>query len=299
MISILIPVYNYNIKMLIENLLSQFEDIDCKWEILISDDASKEEIKKNNSDFIKNLNLRSIKLFQQEENIGNASNRNVLIQRASFNWLLFLDADVLPVSTNFLTNYIKHMQSATQDIIAGSIKYDDQNPLPHLLRWKYGMQKEQVPFIERKNNKVLHARGANFAIKRELAQKVNFPVLKENYGFVDTCFFLQFNKDQFDVIENPVFHLGLEPNIIFLQKTKKAIVNALFLLNSGNGLYKRISIISTYQKMRVLKGVFAKIYLWFHKLLESKLLSKKPSILIFQLYKLLYISYLDANKDRL
>lgn len=297
MISILIPVYNYNIKMLVENLLTQFKNIDCKWEILISDDASKDGIKRSNLDFINNLNLGSVKLFQQEKNIGNTSNRNILIDEASFNWLLFLDADVLPVSTNFLTNYIKYMRSTTQDIISGNIIYDCKNPLPHLLRWKYGVKKEQVSFNERQNNLVMHARGANFAIKRKLAQKNNFPILKEKYGFVDTRFFLQFSKDKFCVIENPVFHLGIETNEKFLQKVKKAVVNALFLLNSEDKLFKKITLISIYQKIRIFKFILSKTYLLFYKFFESKLLSKNPSILYLQVYKILYLSYLDNLKD--
>ncbi|WP_457619110.1 glycosyltransferase family 2 protein [Lutibacter sp.] len=297
MLSILIPVYNYGVQLLVENLLIQLESIDCRWEILLSDDASNEEWIKQNSKFVSKLNNSQIKLFQQEINVGNAANRNFLIAQASYDWLLFLDVDVIPVTFNFLSIYKKKMQSISQEIIAGNILYDNKNPLPHLLRWKYGKAREQILFKGGNKNIILNIRGANFAIKKELAVKKNFPILKEKYGFIDTRFFLQFTKSQIYFINNSVYHLGIEENKVFLEKTKKAIVNALFLLNQNEKLSKQIMLISIYKKIRIFKRILAKIYLRCHFSFEKNIMSKKPSILIFQAYKILYISYLDTFKN--
>lgn len=296
-LSILIPVYNYNIQPLVQSLLLQLKNVDCKWEILLSDDASDDGFRVQNLEFINSINNLHVKLFQQKINIGNGPNRNYLIENATYDWLLFLDADVLAVEDNFLSNYIESMQSTAQDIIAGNISYDIQNPLPHLLRWKYGKEKEQVSFNVRKKNPILNIRGANFAIKKALALKFNFPVLAENYGLIDTRFFLQFNEGQICVIENPVYHLGIEDNSVFLQKTKKAVVNALFLLNKGDKPSIQISLISKYKRVRFLKGILAKIYSKSHLNFERNLLSNNPSVFIFQLYKLLYMSYLDVYEN--
>jgi len=297
MLSILIPVYNYGVQLLVENLLIQLESIDCRWEILLSDDASNEEWIKQNSKFVSKLNNSQIKLFQQEINVGNAANRNFLIAQASYDWLLFLDVDVIPVTFNFLSIYKKKMQSTNKEIIIGNIAYDENKPQPHLLRWKYGKEKEQVDFEEIKSKPILHARGANFAIKKTLAEKMNFPILKEKYGFVDTRFFLQFTKNQICVVNNSVYHLGIERNNIFLEKTKNAIVNALFLLNKNDKLAKQITLISTYRKIRIFKRILAKIYLKNYLFFERNMMSKKPSVFIFQIYKLLYISYLDVFEN--
>lgn len=297
MISVLIPVYNFSIQPLIEKLLSQFENVESKWEILLSDDASNIEFRNLNSEFLNKINYKQVKLFQQEINIGNAVNRNYLIKQAKYGWLLFLDADVLPVHHNFLSIYVNSMKSTSQEIIIGNIIYNIKNPLPHLLRWKYGIEKEQIAFEIRKNKPILNSRGANFAIKRNLAKKMDFPILKEKYGFVDTRFFLQFKQHQICVIENPVYHLGIEENRIFLDKTKKAIANALFLLNNNDEFAMQISLVSNYKRIRIFKRILAEIYSKFHIYLENKLVSKKPSIIIFQVYKILYVSYLDVFKN--
>jgi len=298
MISVLIPVYNYNIQPLLRSLISQFETVNCDWEILLSDDASTKEVKTQNLNFIETLNSKQINLYQQKVNVGNAANRNFLITKATFDWLLFLDADVLPVNSNFISNFIKSMQSTSNKIIAGNIIYDTENPLPHLLRWKYGKAKEQKSLKERKNETILNCRGANFAIKKALVKKVNFPILQEKYGFVDTRFFLQFNENQIYVLENPVYHLGIEENSIFLNKTKKAIANALFLMNTDKELSTKISLVSKYKKVRTLKYFLSKVYLKLHEKIERNLESKKPSVFLFQIYKMLYLSYLDAFKNR-
>ena len=81
---------------------------------------------------------------------------------------LFLDADVIPVHSNFISNDIKQI-STSNEIIAGNIMYNDKNRLPNLLRWKYGMEKEQKSLKFRKLYPILNVRGANFLIKKELA----------------------------------------------------------------------------------------------------------------------------------
>lgn len=297
MISVLIPVYNYNIQPLVENLLIQFASVNCKWEIFLSDDVSDAHFKNLNSDYVSGLNLQNVKLFQQDTNVGNAANRNFLIKKATFDWLLFLDVDVLAVEDNFISVYISEMKSTNKELISGNIIYDHKKPLPHLLRWKYGKRKEEVGFEKRRAYPILNLRGANFAIKRSLAQRMNFPLLRETYGFVDTRFFLQFNQNQVLVIKNPVYHLGIEANDVFVNKTKKAIANALFLMNTNDNLAMQLTLVSSYKKIKATRFLLAKIYQLLSSRLEKNLLSKKPSLLVFQLFKILFLSSLDVSEN--
>jgi glycosyltransferase involved in cell wall biosynthesis len=293
MISVLIPVYNYNVRNLINSIKSQLLTANIKFEIIIIDDASSTFVNENSK--IKEED--TIHFYSLAKNIGRSKIRNLLVEKAKFDWLLFLDADVLPVNSNFIANYIAKMQATSKDIIAGNIIYDAKQSLPHLLRWKYGKVKEQKPLNARKNSPILNCRGANFAIKRNVASNFNFPTLKENYGFIDTRFFLQFQKKQVCVIENPVYHLGIEDNVVFLNKTKQAVKNAQYLLKNNKSLAMQIALISSYMKFRFMKQILAKAYLMLSYLITKNLTSKKPSITLFQIYKLLYLSYLDVSKD--
>lgn len=295
MISILIPVYNYAINNLVSALLLQLDKLDVNWEILISDDVSSPNFLEENNQFIHKLSRKNVKLFQQNTNIGNGANRNFLIGQSLYKWLIFLDADVLPVENNFISIYLNKLSATSKEIVAGNIVYDSQNPYPNLLRWKYGKRKEEISFKERRKCPILNVRGANFAIKRELALNHNFPELYKKYGFIDTRFFLQFSENEVEIIENPVYHLGIESNEIFLRKSQNAISNALFLLNKKDKLANKIAIVSTYKKVRVFKRLFSFVYAKLNENLVRNLTSENPSVFIFQFYKLLYISYLDVS----
>lgn len=296
--SILIPVFNYDVRALIENLLFQLKGIDCSYEIVLSDDNSNSYFRNTNNEYIKNLNNDRVKLIQQSSNIGNGVNRNCLIKNASYEWLLFLDADVFPVFSTFISVYIAEMRSTLKEIISGNIVYELHSESKHLLRWKYGVKKEQISFKERKKRSIISLRGANFAIKKDLAVKNNFLHLIEDYGFVDTRFFLQFKQYQVSVVENPVYHLGIESNEVYFEKMKKSIRNALFMFHENNEVVvASISIISNYKKVRLLKNILGLLYEISNKKLKKNIVSSAPSIFVFQMYKLLYIAYLDSSKD--
>jgi len=294
MISVLIPVYNYKIQPLVENLLVQFESVNCTWEIFLADDKSDKQFWNENLNFIESLNLQNVKLFQQDVNVGNAANRNFLIEKATNEWLLFLDVDVLPVKDNFISLFISTFKSTSKDLVSGNIVYDNKNPKPHLLRWKYGKLKEEILIEERKKSPILNLRGANFAIRKSVALKFKMPILKEKYGFVDTRFFLQFKDDQVDVIENPVYHLGLEENKVYISKIKLAISNAYYLMDNNVELSKQLTLISSYKKIRIIRKFLAFLFRISKSSIERNLLSKNPSILVFQLFKILYLSHLDV-----
>ena len=296
MISVLIPVHNYLIQSLVENLYQQLKELEIDWEILISDDASEENIKNQNFKFISNLSNGRIQFHSQKSNIGNAANRNFLGNTAKQDWLLFLDADTLPVHNNFIELYMRRISSSECPIISGNVVYrSDENS--HLLRWKYGKEKEELTLIERSKNPKLTSRGANFVIKKEVFSRNQFHLLKEKYGFVDTRFFLQFHKKQFDLIENPVYHLGLESNDIYLEKIKNAVANALFLLNNNDIVSREIALVGFYKKVRFLKRILSFLFTIFEGFLKRNLISSNPSILTLQIFKLLYISKLDVIKN--
>lgn len=294
MVSVLIPVYNYNIQNLVENLLNQFESLNCKWELFLSDDMSETDCKKDNVKFISGLDKSNVILYQQEKNIGNAANRNYLIEKANYEWLLFLDADVLPVKGDFLSLFISAFKITNRDLISGNIVYDSENPKPHLLRWKYGKLKEEILIEERKRKPILNLRGANFAIRKSVALKFKMPILKEKYGFVDTRFFLQFSDDQVEVIENSVYHLGIEENKVYVAKIKQAISNAYYLMNNNIELSNQLTLISSYKKVRLFKRFLAFFFGISKSSIERNLLSENPSIFVFQLFKILYLSHLDV-----
>ncbi len=297
MISVLIPVYNWKISNLVNELLLQFNNVEYQWEFLIADDASDKVYTDENNEFINSLDNSRIKLFQHNNNVGNAANRNFLVKKASFTWLLFLDADVLPVNSNFIAEYVNIMAVTKANLIVGNLK--NSNIIKHKkrLRYSYDAILDKTELAYRKENPHAQATTANFAIRKEIAALKNFPLLRAQYGYVDTFFFLQFESNNFEVIENPVYHLGIDSNEIYLKKTESAVINAYFLLQTQPKLASRIKLVKVYRKIRFINWFLYGIYTVFGFLIKKQLLSVKPSIKLLLIYKLLYISYLDVSEN--
>ena len=97
------------------------------------------------------------------------------------------------------------------------------------------------------------------------------------------------NKISIFQINNPVFHEGIEYSSVFLEKTKRAIKN-LVLLEKNTLDTSSIKLIKTYyliSKLKLTWLVFP-ISKTILNILERQLLSKRPSLKIFDLYKLIY-----------
>ena len=111
MLSILIPVYNYDIFKFVSKLHYQCKAEKIKFEIIIIEDGSVNTFK--NQELQK---LDSVNYIKQEKNIGRAKIRNLLAEKAKYNNLLFIDCD-----SDIYDNYIKKYISGR----GGYIMFED------------------------------------------------------------------------------------------------------------------------------------------------------------------------------
>jgi glycosyltransferase involved in cell wall biosynthesis len=151
MLSVLIPTYNYNIVPLVTEIHKQCTHCNIPFEVIVFDDASKLYHSENDSiNSIKNCTYRIL-----EKNIGRSAIRNLLSKTAQFEHLLFLDADVIPVNNDFITNYIKEI-NGREKVVYGGILYQKERPKKEdLLRWVYGVKREALSLNERKKKTIL------------------------------------------------------------------------------------------------------------------------------------------------
>ncbi|RZJ53598.1 MAG: glycosyltransferase family 2 protein [Flavobacterium sp.] len=100
MLSILIPVYNYAVSSLVEIVYKQALECNIPFEIICLDDASQFFLSENQ----KINQLKNTTYFILDKNIGRSAIRNLLARKAVYENLLFLDADTIPVTGNFISN---------------------------------------------------------------------------------------------------------------------------------------------------------------------------------------------------
>ncbi len=287
MISICIPIYNFNVVDLIVTIINQGEGIKKPFEIICIDDGSNKETLKLNA----KISLhKTVNYLTLKKNIGRSKIRNLFLENASYENLLFIDCDCSIQSENFLDKYFAQLNNL---VVYGGRRHHDNPPKNKnkKLRWLYGIKKEDQNFNYRVKNPYHCFRSNNFLIKKTILSKIRFNENIKTYGHEDTFLSIELKKNKIAIfqINNPVFHEGIEDSNIFLEKTKSAIKN-LVLLEKNIVDTSSIKLIKSYNLINKLKLTWLIFPLskTISKTLERQLLSSRPSLKIFDLYKLIY-----------
>ncbi|MDT0295339.1 glycosyltransferase family 2 protein [Mesonia ostreae] len=297
MISVLIPTYNYDIFPLVQKVhqLLSAEKID--FEILCLDDCSPLISIREKNEEINSLENASYQILKV--NIGRSRIRNLLADTAKFDWLLFLDADVMPIKDDFIKNYLKFI-SEDHDIIYGGIKYTPKKPdSSQLLRWHYGNLREARNTEKRSRKPYVSFLTLNFLIRKSVFEKVKFNEDIPNLRHEDTLFSYQLREAKVPIlhIENPVYHLGIESSKEFLKKSIDSLEAALYFKKHELIDPSYIKILSFHKKLKKAKldrgiAYFSKSTL---RRIERNLLGSKPSLRLFDLYRLYHLIQLEKD----
>lgn len=288
MLSILIPTYNYNVYLLVKELHKQCIAVAIDFEILCMDDASVDFKNEN-----KTINdLPYCRYYLSEKNSGRTSTRNKLADKAIYDWLLFLDADVIPVNPNFISNYISYTNSKFH-VVFGGLSYQDITlQIDSKFRHKYGKKREEKSALERNTNPYQHICSGNFMIQKRTFLDTNFREETNYYG-MDVFFSYQLFIKKIKVlhIENPVYHLGLETNEIFFKKSLKAIESRKQFLINCPEIEKISPLIKKYKTIKQfhLLPITILFFKIFESFLKRRILNKKPNLFCFDIYRLGYI----------
>lgn len=295
MLSVLIPVYNYDIRALVNLLHKQLISNHVAFEIICFDDCSNKETSVLNAE-IEQLQNTSYQV--SNDNLGRVATRQILAEKASYDWLLFLDADVMPKPEHFISNYTT-LFSSDYNAVYGGFAYKTEQPKDdYMLRWTYGTSNEQVLASQRNKKPYKIVISANFMIKKRVFLKLNSQITQRGYGY-DNYFGALLKSNQYRVfhIDNEVYHLGLEPNENYLNKIEQS-VDTLLKLDSNKQIQQtENSLYNSYKFLKKLRlnYVFSRIYRIFKNQFKKNLLSSKPNIRLLQFYKLSYICYQDLH----
>ncbi len=291
MLSILIPTYNYKTIDLVRELYKQvfLEKID--FEIIVGDDKSTDLEIINQNDLINQI--ENCSYVVNSENLGRGGNRNSLVEKSKFQWVLFLDCDVFPKDADFIKNYIDYIKSSEAKVHFGGLIYNSTKPDDEeMLRWIYGNKRESVDVEKRKLKPYETTLTSNILVKKEIIEVYAFHPEIKNYGFEDLVFILELKKNNIKInhIENPVFHLNLEKSMIFIKKFESSLNNLKYLTDNKIIRNQDSRISDLYSQLD--KLFLIPVIDFSFKILKVKYLknlnSKKPSIFVFDLYRIGY-----------
>jgi glycosyltransferase involved in cell wall biosynthesis len=289
MISILIPTYNYNALPLAQRLEQQALKAGIVFELICMDDGSFSEHNKQNQQI---NTLTNSKFIENIKNVGSRVNRQRLAEMAQYEWLLFVDADSKPKSSDYLSNYINETTQSF-DAVFGGFAYDDTiSDITKTLRYTFGKQREEVDARIRNKNPYKVIISANFLIKRALFLKINNQETINIYG-LDYLFSSQLKEHNVSIkhINNEVFHLGLDGNDKFLKKTRNAVEALHYIYTSGQINTHNISLLRAYLIIKTigLKSPMSWLFKKFELRIKANLTGINPDLFLFDLYRLGYL----------
>ena len=297
MISICIPIYNFNVSALVTALEKQIAQCPEKAQIVLIDDASSQEFKDLNEAVCSKYFYLKL-----EENIGRSAIRNLFLEHAEHDYLLFLDCDSLVEHPGFIANYLAAIRQNPDDVICGGRVYRPQAPdKEHYLRWKYGIKKESKSAIERAKNPNSSFMTNNFVVAKNVLKAIGFDERLKNYGHEDTLFGYELKENNIEVkhIDNPVVNGHLETNAVYIANTEKAIENLARILdftNHDKELIKDVTLLTTYKRFKFFKPLIRLFHSGFGPLIKKRLTKGKVSLNAFDCYKLGYLNSVWNNK---
>lgn len=289
MLSILIPTYNYDCFSLVKELKKQADALQFEYEILVQDDCSSLFIEENSK--INALEKCSFNI--NSTNLGRTNNRLTLVNKSSYDLLLFLDSDVFPKDDDFLKNYLSELSKSSFNVIFGGIIYKEQKPeINEILRWVYGKERESLTVCKRLKKPYKTVFTSNLLIKKNIYRELLFNTDLCNYGYEDFVIAQELKSKNIIIqhIDNPVFHLNLETSSIFLNKIQISLQNLKIIslkksnYEDDNQLLYVYNFVKKIHITRVINFFFNN----FKTKMENHLLSKSPKIIILDLYKLGY-----------
>lgn len=295
MLSILIPTYNYNALPLAEEIEKQALALGIVFELICMDDGS---FSLQNAENQKINTLANCKFIEGKQNIGRNANRHRLAEMAQYDWLLFVDSDSLPKNDDFIKSYIEVMKK-DPDAVFGGFAYSEKLKNPEQsLRYHFGKAREQVPSERRNKNPYKVIISANFLIKKSIFLKINQAEIQNLYG-LDYLFaaLLKNNANKVLHIDNEVYHMGIDQNQAYLEKTKKAVETLHYISTSRQLKNTDISLLKAFRKLKRfgLNRFFGRMVLRFNNRIERNLLSDNPSMFLFDIYRLGYFCRLRRS----
>ena len=295
MVSILIPIYNYNVYPLVLELHKQCLECEIEFEIVCQDDASGSDLNVENEkiNLLLNSSFKTLK-----ENIAHRKNRNLLAENAKYNYLLFIDGDSNMISSNYISNYIQNTQDF--DIVYGGRLHPEICPSDmQKLRWKYGKYTEDKTCGNRKKTPFQSLLFNNTLIKKECFNKVKFDSFLIKYGHDDTQLSYQLSLlgAKVNHINNPIEHGDIDNNSSFISKMKSSLGNLIYLYEEKkitHNFSKLISLLLLFNKLKLTYFV-SKFYLLFEKVIFKQLEGKNPSLFVFNLFRIGYLCNLTTK----
>jgi glycosyltransferase involved in cell wall biosynthesis len=193
-----------------------YDDGSCDHELLAQMQANAGQVR---------AGVRIVSCWQ---NRGRAAARNAAIQHARADWVLLLDADMIPDSPRFIEGYLNAMDRLTEPavVVGGySMQHAPKDRAFALHRWQ-AASSECVSALERCKSPGRYVFASNVMAHRSVFEECPFDEGFAGWGWEDMDWAFS-AKEKFQVvhIDNTATHLGLERARTLMRKYEGSKTN--------------------------------------------------------------------------
>jgi glycosyltransferase involved in cell wall biosynthesis len=288
LISICIPTYNTDCTGLLKSLNNQIKSLDSIIEIIVFDDGSTlHQI--SNKTVCSSMGFVHI---ENKENLGRVASRKKLAEMSKYQYLLFIDADMIPENPDYIKTYIEHIASHP-DVQAffGGYSYD-YSTVTKNLRYRYGKKREQKKADFRNKNPYKLIFSGNMAISKKLFAQSS--KVSDNVYGLDILLSASLKKSSIPIlhIDNETQHHGIDANTLFLSKVKSSAVSLRKFYEANIIEADQNNLIDVFEKLKKYKlhFFFCNSFLPIGKCLYHILRFYGKPLILFDWYRLYYFS---------
>ena len=196
-------------------------------------------------------------LITGSENKGRSHARNRLIAHAKTDWILFLDADMLPDGRDFLERYTSTIAEHPKPaVISGGFSLKQVRPnTAQALHAAQSLNSECVSAIERSKEPGLYIFTSNILVHRTVLSSIGFDDGFSGWGWEDVDWGLRV-AEAFPIIhiENTATHLGLDDTDTILAKYGESGANFARLVSRHPEATRKMNLAQAARKLARLPG---------------------------------------------
>lgn len=225
-LSIVIPAYRHDASMLVDALARCQSS--ALAEIIVYDDGSCDHELLAQMQVGAGHTRAAVRIVSCWQNRGRAAARNAAVQHARADWILLLDADMIPDSPRFIEGYLNAMDKVTEPVVVVggySLKNAPRDKAFALHRWQ-AETSECVSALDRCMSPGRYVFSSNVMAHRSVFQACPFDDGFAGWGWEDTDWGFS-TKEKFQIvhIDNTATHLGLESARMLMRKYARSGVN--------------------------------------------------------------------------
>lgn len=253
-LSVLIPFFKDDASALLRAL--DRETTTHPVEILIYDDGTGDAELTNAMSAVVNDCQGAVRLITNSENQGRSAARNALCDNARADWVLFLDADMLPAKSDFLQSYLTLMSTADADVIFGGFQVEPkaENPDRDIHR-ALSEVSDCLSLAQRQAAGPQYVASSNLCVRRNVLAQQPFDGGFSGWGWEDSEWAARVSK-HFKLVhaDNPAIHLGLETTDTMLRRFATSGANYRRFIDAHPDLAPQLSLYKISKKLGRLPG---------------------------------------------